>query len=93
MLETCIQASPSTWQALKFACENDDLVATLPVLHAAGIKLLNKTIQMSYDDRNFRYDLPIFVINDPSSFIETKDVTEFETKNVKVVFVVDHSSL
>ena len=93
MLETCIQASPSTWQALKFACENDDLVATLPVLHAAGIKLLNKTIQMSYDDRNFRYDLPIFVINDPSSFIETKDVTDFETKNVKVAQGVDHSSL
>lgn len=39
---------------------------------------------MSYDDKNFRYDLPIFVINDPSSFIEVKEASQFETKRIKV---------
>lgn len=48
--------------------------------------MLNKTIQMSYDDRNFRYDLPIFVINEPSSFIEAKEQAEFETKTINVRF-------
>lgn len=48
---------------------------------------------MSYDDRNFRYDLPIFVINDPSSFIEAKETSEFETKTIKVSIEITVSDL
>ncbi len=46
---------------------------------------------MSYDDNNFRYDLPIFVINDPSSFIEAKQEQSFAEKVVKVDEVVTRS--
>lgn len=60
------------------------MLECLPVLQAAGVKLINRTLQMSYDDNNFRYDLPIFVINDPSTFIETKQEQSFQEKLVKV---------
>jgi hypothetical protein len=62
------------------------MAESLPVLQAAGVKLLLKTLQMSYDDQNFRYDLPIFVINDPSSYIEETKKTDFESKEVTVSF-------
>lgn len=62
------------------------MAESLPVLQAAGVKLLLKTLQMSYDDQNFRYDLPIFVINDPSSYIEEIKKTDFESKEVTVSF-------
>ena len=76
----------STWEALRFACESDELETSLAFLNAAGVKLLQKTLQMSYDDQNFRYDLPIFVINDPSSFIEEKKSTDFADKQITVGF-------
>lgn len=66
---------------------------TLPILQAAGVKLLLKTLQMSYDDQNFRYDLPIFVINDPSSYIQEKNDSNFDQKDVQVFSVhLDHSA-
>lgn len=71
---------------MQYACETEDIAESLPVLQAAGVKLLLKTLQMSYDDQNFRYDLPIFVINDPSSYIEETKKTDFELKEVTVSF-------
>ena len=79
----------STWEALKFACEALDMQTALPVLQAAGIKLLNKTLQMSYDDQNFRYDLPIFLINDPTGYIIQKEEQAFESKPIKVTFLAN----
>jgi hypothetical protein len=46
--------------------------------------LLNKTLQMSYDEQLCRYDIPIFVINDPSSFEEKKAEVAIEEKMLKV---------
>lgn len=73
-----------TWQALKFACESNDLNTIVATLSAAGIKLMNRTIQMSYDEASYRYDIPVFIINDPTSF-ETRKVEEVvESKQLKV---------
>lgn len=76
----------STWEALRYACESEKMEDSLPILQAAGVKLLLKTLQMSYDDQNFRYDLPIFVINDPSSYIEDNRPSNFEQKEIQVDF-------
>ena len=81
---TRIEGIRSTWEALQFACENHDLGASLPVLQAAGVKLLNKTLQMSYDDQNFRYDLPVFVINDPKDYFATEEKNVAPGKELKV---------
>lgn len=82
--DTRIEGSRATWDALKFACENEDLGTCLVVLEAAGVKLLNKTLQMSYDDSNLRFDLPIFIINDPTEFLVDKQDHSFATKPIKV---------
>lgn len=83
--ETRIEGATSTWEALKFACESDDPVMTVSILKAAGVKLMYKSLQMSYDDQNFRYDIPIFVINDPTSCSQKKGWEPFDKKDIKVV--------
>jgi hypothetical protein len=37
------------------------------MLSAQGLKLVNKSLQMSYDDSGNKYDIPVFCINDPIS--------------------------
>ena len=40
---------------------------------------------MSYDDNGYKYDIPIFVINDPSDFkIPDKSNKEFDQKNLDI---------
>lgn len=71
-----------TWNALKEACEADELDETIfTILKAAGVKLIDKTLQMSYDDNGYKYDIPIFVINDPSDYkIPDESNKEFDQK-------------
>ena len=56
-------------------------------MKAAGVKCIDKTIQMCYDDNMYKYDIPIFVINDPLEY-KINDVSKkaFENKNIKVKF-------
>ncbi len=46
---------------------------------------------MSYCKNGFRYDLPIFLINDPSSFIEAEQAQTFPEKVVEVDETVTRS--
>lgn len=41
---------------------------------------------MSYDQDNFKYDIPIFVLNDPVEYIKRKEVIreEFEDKTIQL---------
>lgn len=59
----------------------------MAVLKAAGVKLIDKTLQMCYDDNGFKYDIPIFVINDPTDY-KIQDLTnkKFEDKTISVIF-------
>lgn len=73
-----------TWNALRFACDSSDTATIVATLKAAGIKLLNKSLQMSYDTQSFRYDIPVFMINDPSSFEQKKAEEVVESKDLNV---------
>ena len=68
--ETRIEGENTTWNALKLATECSDTTLAIEILKSAGIKLIKRTLQMSYDLKLFRYDLPIFLINEPVTFIE-----------------------
>ena len=70
--DTRIEGIKQTWKALQYACESNDIPTIVTTLKAADIKLINRTLQMSYDGQNYRYDVPIFMINDPTSFETTK---------------------
>lgn len=57
----------------------------LGILHSYGLTLIGKTLQMAYDQKGFQYDLPIFVLNDPSKYqIQdmSKEVISDQTINV-----------
>jgi len=71
--ETRVEGNKATWEALRFACENTDTATVVEILKAAGIKLIKKTLQMSYDENGYRYDLPIFLINEPSGYYKAPE--------------------
>lgn len=73
-----------TWNALRFACESSDTATIIATLKAAGIKLLHKSLQMCYDEQSYRYDIPVFMINDPSGFEEKKPDEVVESKDLNV---------
>jgi len=66
--ETRVEGKAETWNALKMACDDEDFETALEVMKALQIKLIQKTLQMSYDVHGYRYDIPIFVINNPTSY-------------------------
>lgn len=87
-LDTRIEGIAATWSALRFACESSDLGTIVTTLKAANIKLLHKSLQMCYDKDSYRYDVPIFMINDPSSFEEKKAEEVVESKDLNVAFIL-----
>ena len=38
--------------------------------------MIKKTLQMSYDTNGYRYDIPIFIINDPTKYMEDEEEDE-----------------
>lgn len=49
------------------------LVTSLSLLDALGIKRVNRSIQLCYDDEGYKYDVPIFCINEPKAFGDLTD--------------------
>jgi hypothetical protein len=54
----------------------------------SNLKLINQSIQMSYDKEGNRYDLPLFVINDPCEYKVQKVDAQFEVKNIEVILFI-----
>ena len=85
--ETRVEGNSQTWNALKMACTGDDLETALLIMKEVDIKLINKTLQMCYDSHGYRYEIPVFVINLPTSYDteETKKPKKpTEIKDIKV---------
>lgn len=82
--ETRVDGSKGTWEALKFACENEDESLSIAALHAAGVKLLFKSVQICYDDTKLLYHLPIFLVNDPTGYEESKPEAPVAEAKIKV---------
>ena len=54
-------------------------------LKAVNVRLIGQTLQMCYDTDGNKYDVPIFILNEPLSY-EVSDLKapQFENKEVKV---------
>ena len=86
--ETRLEGTELAWAALKFSIGSSSYDEKLERLSSAGLKLIGKSIQMSYDDAGFKYDLPAFVINQPSDFDVQKEVVEeVVKKQIKLTMV------
>jgi len=59
----------------------------LEVLRACELKLVQRSLQISYDNLGNKYDLPIFVINNPDKFeVQDAESRDFGGKSVSVRF-------
>lgn len=52
--------------------------------------MIGGSIQITYDQDGYKYDLPIFVINDPDSFeVEDSKIEDIPDKEIKVLLLVE----
>ncbi|KAK9802689.1 hypothetical protein WJX73_006754 [Symbiochloris irregularis] len=60
------------WDALKAAVEATDEDHALIVLESAGITYTNHSLQVCYDERGSKYELPDYVLSDPTNLSHSK---------------------
>lgn len=77
--ETTVSGSFECWSVLKACCGSDESnfykyikANSFAMLAASGMKLVNKSLQMAFDDMGNKYEVPIFCVNEPSSFENVK---------------------
>eukprot|EP01119_Soliformovum_irregulare_P009896 TRINITY_DN2382_c0_g1_i2.p1 TRINITY_DN2382_c0_g1~~TRINITY_DN2382_c0_g1_i2.p1 ORF type:complete len:126 (-),score=15.44 TRINITY_DN2382_c0_g1_i2:106-483(-) len=63
------EGSGTIWETLQAACEEKDDVLTDAILEAAGIHLENGSLEIAYDLRGSKYEIPIYCIRDPENLI------------------------
>eukprot|EP01017_Pseudomicrothorax_dubius_P009376 TRINITY_DN1316_c0_g1_i4.p1 TRINITY_DN1316_c0_g1~~TRINITY_DN1316_c0_g1_i4.p1 ORF type:complete len:243 (+),score=37.22 TRINITY_DN1316_c0_g1_i4:73-801(+) len=82
--ETRVEGNEVAWSALRLACELDD-GSEMTILANVGLRLVANTLQMAYDSRGYRYDVPIFCINDPIAFEDKKKTVDIDAIEDKVL--------
>ncbi|CAD8191030.1 unnamed protein product [Paramecium pentaurelia] len=70
--ESRVEGEKVYWQSIQKAIEEQDEANALAILNACDLKLVNNSIQLLYDNSMHKYDVPIFMINEPQSFPSTK---------------------
>lgn len=76
--DTRVQGDANQWAALKAACEATDSgerhVGTAEaIVKASGLIMHQDYIMVCYDELGFKYELPPFVINEPTGYGEGKE--------------------
>ena len=84
-LETRTEGNKRSWDALKSACKVSDLATVNNILNNARMRLIGNSVQLTYDQDGYKYDLPVFVINEPDSFeFDHSSKENIEIKEIKV---------
>ncbi|EDQ90509.1 uncharacterized protein MONBRDRAFT_3643, partial [Monosiga brevicollis MX1] len=60
------------WDALRGACEAEDIALARAILDSAGVRLVDGTLRVAYDELGHRYDIPAFCIALPVNVIGTR---------------------
>lgn len=58
------------WDAIKAACEADDMATTRLILETAGVIVAKPDLTVMYDERGVRYVLPKYVLSDPNNLVK-----------------------
>eukprot|EP00043_Microstomoeca_roanoka_P004902 m.52555 g.52555 ORF g.52555 m.52555 type:complete len:252 (+) comp12712_c0_seq1:76-831(+) len=58
------------WDALKAACETDDMALQHAILESAGIKLPQGTLRLVYDELGHAYEIPEYCFRFPANMID-----------------------
>eukprot|EP01006_Ploeotia_vitrea_P060640 TRINITY_DN76267_c0_g1_i1.p1 TRINITY_DN76267_c0_g1~~TRINITY_DN76267_c0_g1_i1.p1 ORF type:complete len:294 (-),score=118.41 TRINITY_DN76267_c0_g1_i1:70-951(-) len=68
--ETRVSGNQQMWQALKMASEAEDAGTALMIAQSAGLTPYRQDkpdVCYCYDERGFRYEVPMFVLHEPSN--------------------------
>jgi hypothetical protein len=57
------------WDAIKVACESEDMDTARLILDTAGIIVARHDMTVMYDERGVKYDLPKYVLSEPSNML------------------------
>jgi len=57
------------WDALKAACESDDVKLAQAIIDSANILLPTGTLTEAYDEQGRKYNVPLYCVAEPSNLI------------------------
>jgi hypothetical protein len=57
------------WDAIKAACEAEDMDTSRLILETAGIIVARHDMTVMYDERGVKYELPKYVLCEPSNLL------------------------
>jgi len=60
------------WDTLKAVTSDLDNPSNPLILESAGIIVHGNDLRTSYDERGFKYDLPNFILSDPTNLVKRK---------------------
>lgn len=71
--DTRVQGDPNNWAALKAACEASDsgerhIDTAAAIVKASGLTMHKGYLMLCYDEVGVRYEVPPFVINEPTEY-------------------------
>ncbi|WIA12191.1 hypothetical protein OEZ86_003173 [Tetradesmus obliquus] len=58
------------WDAIKAACQSDDMATSRLILETAGIIVARHDMTVMYDERGVKYELPKYVLCEPSNLLQ-----------------------
>lgn len=71
VLRLCFLVAPAViWDAIKAACEADDMATTRLILETAGVIVAKPDLTVMYDERGVRYALPKYVLSNPTNLVK-----------------------
>lgn len=58
------------WDAIKAACEAEDMATTRLILDTAGVIVAKHDMTVMYDERGVQYALPKYVLSNPTNVVK-----------------------
>jgi hypothetical protein len=66
--DTRIEGNPEVWKVLRTACIEPVPALAEQIVKASGISMLSGSLMLTFDEVGYRYDLPVYVINEASRY-------------------------
>ncbi|KAM3129930.1 Ubiquitin domain-containing protein 2 [Paramecium bursaria] len=70
--ESRLESEAPFWHAIRQAVEEKEESQSLIILANADLKLINNSLQLLYNSQGQKFDVPVFMINEPQQFPTVK---------------------
>ena len=82
--DTRTEGNPAVWKSLRYAVESSDIESIVESFQRIRVKLVKGKIQTVFDDKRHKFDLPVWMINEPDSYAPEPMKAAIESKNVSI---------